>query len=145
VSASLRLTPLDYRKAQGTPPLSMAAHGPFILTIDGGSALGYCWQKQKPQDIDLFTVYSSIYRKSVVVYSSCQKVCWNCKQQSNEKAAFAAHNEDAVLWTVWETMRRVETPQLLPRCRWEKFAALANPISAGQMNGAVSTVPDNFD
>jgi len=40
---------------------------------------------------------------------------------------------------------RAVTLQLLPKCRWEKFAALANPISAGQMTGAASAVPDNFD
>jgi hypothetical protein len=57
-------------------PLSMAAHGPFILTIDRGDALGYCREKQGLQDIDLFTIYSSIYRKSVIVYNSGQrKVC----------------------------------------------------------------------
>jgi len=50
-------------------PLSMAAHGPFILTIDRGRGLGH-WQKGTiTQDIELFTDYSSIYGMGVVIYN----------------------------------------------------------------------------
>ncbi|MCI6569154.1 MAG: hypothetical protein MSF32_09705 [Dysosmobacter sp.] len=52
------------------------------------------------------------------------------------RAAFAAQRHLPFLGT--NLFDRAETPQLLPRCRWEKFAALANPISAGQMNGTAS-------
>ena len=39
VSASLRLTPLDYHKAQ--PPAPVNGGLPFISTIDRGRGLGY--------------------------------------------------------------------------------------------------------
>ena len=75
MSASLRLTPLDYRKAQGTPPVN---GGTWAVYLDHWQrcALGYWREKQKLQDIDLFTLYSPIYRRSVVMYNCGQKECF---------------------------------------------------------------------
>lgn len=44
MSASLRLTPLDYLQAQAAPAVNGGIM-PFILTIDGGRGLGY-WQER---------------------------------------------------------------------------------------------------
>ena len=77
----------------------MAAHRPFILTIDMGCALGYCWEKQGLQNIDLFTLYSSIYREYVVVYNNGQKNFVEIENTSQMKTPLsAATKADAVLW-----------------------------------------------
>ena len=57
---------------------------------------------------------------------------------SSERGRYKAEVTIENNGTFYRVIDRAETPQLLPRCRWEKFAALANPISAGQMKGTAS-------